>query len=263
MDNDPYVRSGALIKDPPVSFLGRLKFIGPGMILSASIVGSGELIATTTLGAQAGFVTFWVIIVSCLVKVAVQVEFAKHTILSGETPMEVINELPGPRRKGVSWSVWTLLFFIAIKMIQVGGVLGGVAILMSMVFSVMSNSVWTFVIAIIVSLLVFKGYYRFIEKASLWMMAFFTLFTFASLYFLNFTPYQLSLSDILSGLTFQLPTEAVAVAIGAFGITGVGGDEIIFYNYWCLEKGYAAYTGTREDGKAWEQRARGWIRTMK
>src|SRR3546814_4954293 len=49
--------------NPPGSFMQRLRFLGPGFILSASIVGSGELIATTTLGAKAGYVAFWVIIV--------------------------------------------------------------------------------------------------------------------------------------------------------------------------------------------------------
>ena len=82
---------------PPESLVQRLRFLGPGFILSASIVGSGELIATTTLGAQAGYVAFWVIIVSCLVKVVVQLEVGKHTILTGETAMKIFDGLPGPR----------------------------------------------------------------------------------------------------------------------------------------------------------------------
>ena len=52
------------------------------------------------------------------------------------------------------------------------------------------------------------------------------------------------------------------VAIAAFGITGVGGDEVMAYNYWLLEKGYAARTGPREDTPEWTARARGWIRIM-
>ena len=67
--------------DPPNSLLGTLSRLGPSMILSASIVGSGELIMTTTLGAQAGFVALWVILISCLVKVCVQLEFGKHDLL--------------------------------------------------------------------------------------------------------------------------------------------------------------------------------------
>ncbi len=54
----------------------------------------------------------------------------------------------------------------------------------------------------------------------------------------------------------------MAVAIGAFGITGVASDEIIAYNYWCLEKGYAAYAGPRDNSNAWKARAQGWINTM-
>jgi hypothetical protein len=50
----------------PIGFWQRIRYLGPGFILSASIVGSGELIATTRLGAEAGFVTLWVILVSCL-----------------------------------------------------------------------------------------------------------------------------------------------------------------------------------------------------
>lgn len=56
--------------------------------------------------------------------------------------------------------------------------------------------------------------------------------------------------------------EVLAVAIGAFGITGVGGDEIMMYNYWLLEKGYAAKTGPRDDSPEWLTRAKGWIRVM-
>ena len=259
---DPYILSPSAIKEPPSTFRRRLKYLGPGFILSASIVGSGELIATTTLGAQAGFITFWVVIVSCLVKVAVQIEFAKHTILTGETPMAAFNQLPGPKYGKANWSIWLFFFLMLIKILQLGGIVGGVAIILNIAFPNISIGVWAFVTAVVVALMIFRGYYKFIEKFSIWMIGFFTLFTFVSLYFLEYTPYNLSLEQILSGLKLGLPPEAVAVAIGAFGITGVGGDEIIAYNYWCLEKGYAAHAGPAEDSDAWRSRAKGWIKAM-
>ena len=46
--------------EPPRGFFSSLKYLGPGLILSAAIVGSGELIATTALGAKAGFAVLWV-----------------------------------------------------------------------------------------------------------------------------------------------------------------------------------------------------------
>ena len=54
VEDDPYVITGARIKDPPENFFGILRHLGPGFILSAAVVGSGELIATTSLGAKAG-----------------------------------------------------------------------------------------------------------------------------------------------------------------------------------------------------------------
>ena len=47
-----------------------------------------------------------------------------------------------------------------------------------------------------------------------------------------------------------------------FGITGVGSADLINYSYWCIEKGYARYTGQRDETPAWLSRARGWIRVM-
>ena len=262
MKPNNYLITEQSVKEPPDSLGKMLKFLGPGFILSASIVGSGELIATTTLGAKAGFVVFWVIIVSCLVKVAVQLEFGKHTILSGETAMQAFNNLPGPRIGKARWSVWLIFGLIVLKVVQLGGMIGSAAIVLNLLFSMVPVTVWVFVSAVLAALLIYKGYYAVVEKFSLFMTLLFTLLTLTAVGFLTFTPYAISMADILSGLTFKLPPEVVAVAIGAFGITGVASDEIIAYNYWCIEKGYAAYTGPRIETEQWKKRAQGWIRVM-
>ena len=75
------------------------------------------------------------------------------------------------------------------------------------------------------------------------MMLFFTIATLACVYFLQFTEFIITWTDIKEGLSFRFPPAMVVIAVAAFGITGVGGDEIMYYNYWCIEKGYAAFTG--------------------
>lgn len=249
-------------REPPVTFRNRLRFLGPGFILSASIVGSGELIATTTLGAEAGFRAFWVIVISCFVKVAVQLEFGRHTILTGETAMQIFNGLPGPKLGRGRWSVWVLFLLFLLKFIQLGGMVGSAAIVLHMIQGDIPVTAWIFICAVSVSLLIFQGYYFVIEKFSLFMVGMFTLLTLLALFALNFTPYSISWADLGSGLQLQLSPEVVAVAIGAFGLTGVASDEIIAYNYWCIEKGYAAYAGARDDSPEWKRRATGWIRVM-
>lgn len=262
MKENNYLITEKKVKEPPRALLQKLKFLGPGFILSASIVGSGELIATTTLGARAGFIAFWVIIVSCLVKVVVQLEFGKHTIRTGETAMHIFNRLPGPKFGRGRWTVWLLFLLLLLKLVQLGGMLGSTAIVSNMLFGNVPVFYWVIICAFVVALLIYRGYYMVVEKTSMVMITLFTLLTIISVFALTFTPYSISLAEIGSGLTFRFPKEVVGVAIGAFGITGVASDEIIAYNYWCIEKGYAAFTGPPSDNPAWRNRAEGWIKVM-
>jgi manganese transport protein len=261
-EQDPYVVTFEKIKDPPKSWRGILRHLGPGFVLSAAVVGSGELIATTALGARAGFVLFWIILLSCLLKVVIQLEWGKHAIYTGETTMTALNALPGFKVAKVGWSIWLWLFIQLFKFLQMGGIVGGVAIILNMALPAISVAAWAVLATLFTSLIVSKGYYRHIEKFSLFMMLFFTVFTLLSVYFLQFTPFRLSGADVQQGLTFAFPPQMVLIAIAAFGITGVGGDEIMYYNYWCIEKGYAAFTGPMQPTPEWERRARGWIRIM-
>lgn len=250
------------IQNPPDSFFQKLGFLGPGFILSASIVGSGELIATTVLGAKGGFVTFWVILVSCLVKVAIQLEFGKNAIISGKPVMHEFNKLSGPNFGKGNWAVWSTFLLTLIKILQLGGMLGGSAIVLNLIFPGIPVIFWVILLGFSLSLLIFKNYYRLIEKVATLMVCGFTIFTIASLVGLLFTPYSFSLDNVLSGLTFELPQQVIFVAIGAFGITGVASDEILAYTYWCQEKGYAAYTGPNDGSEEWKTRAKGWINIM-
>jgi len=261
-ERDPYRLSEDSILEPPRTWWGRLRYLGPGIILSANIIGSGELIATTALGAKAGFVTLWVIIVSCIIKVALQLEFGRHAIHSGETSMVSLNQLPGPRLGHANWFIWAWLAILSLKLIQGGGIIGGVALVLTIVFPGVGVLVWMVLVALSVSLIVFKGYYKTIEKTALVMIVMFVMTTLACVVFLQFTPFAVTWANLFEGFRFKLPKAALGIAIAAFGLTGVGGDEIMFYNYWCLEKGYAAFTGPRNGTPEWANRARGWIKVM-
>lgn len=259
---DPYLITEKAIRHPPSTLRGMLKFLGPGFILSASIVGSGELIATTVLGAKAGYAAGWIIIVSCLAKVAIQLEFGRHAILTGETAMQAFNKLPAPRIRKGNAIVWGILILQFLKVVQIGGILGAASVVLNMLVPAISIYVWVFATAAVAALLIFNGRYGLIEKASLFMILMFTILTITSLVSLQFTEFAFSLNDVITGFRFKLTGEEIAIAIGVFGITGVASDEIIAYNYWCLEKGYASYAGPPDGSPAWKERASGWINVM-
>jgi hypothetical protein len=115
------------VSEPPQTLWQSLSHLGPGIILASSIVGSGELIATTIVGAEAGFVLLWLIILGCAIKVAVQVEIGRTTLTWGRTPLDAFNRVPGPRFAGLGWIYWAWVLMTALVVVQQGGVLAGVA----------------------------------------------------------------------------------------------------------------------------------------
>lgn len=265
---DPYVPTPEDVQEPPRGWRGSLRYLGPGLIVSASIVGSGELIATTALGAEAGFVLLWLVILSTAVKVAVQAELARWTITTGKPALTGFNDVP-PRFGRIGWINVLWIVMALSKFLQIGGVVGGAALALSMLIpiggeplSTASLVVWTvIVVAGSIALLVSSGY-RFIERGAFLLVVVFSVATIVIALGLPFTPFAYGGEDVLSGLSLTIPAGALGAAIAMFGLTGVGSDEITFYTYWCLEKGYARWTGPPDGTPEWRQRARGWIRVM-
>jgi Mn2+/Fe2+ NRAMP family transporter len=265
---DPYVIDASGIKEPPVGWRQSLRYLGPGLILSASIVGSGELIATTTAGAQTGFVILWLVLFSCLVKVAIQVEFARWTITTGTPALAGFDRVP-PRIGRVGWINLLFLVMVLSKVLQLAGIVGGTATAFSIMLPLGSDplldpsrATWhVIVVAATIGGLYAHGY-ALIEKGAFWMVVTFSIVTMVIAFGLPWSPWSYSISDVLGGMTFHLPGAALGSAIAMFGITGVGADEITAYNYWCIEKGYARWTGPNDGSEAWVRRARGWIRVM-
>lgn len=127
------------IESPPTSLMGTLTRMGPGLIIAGSIVGSGELIATTKVGAVAGFSLLWLIILGCVIKVFAQVEIGRYTVTHGEGSLEALNKVPGPKILGGNWilAVWVLVSLTVIT--QQGGIVGGVGQALSIRFPLTAN----------------------------------------------------------------------------------------------------------------------------
>ncbi len=379
---------------PPTTLPGILRQLGPGLIIAGSIVGSGELIATTATGAQAGFYLLWLILIGCVIKVFVQIEFGRYALITGKTTIYGMNEVPGPRIAGHgNWLVWFWLLMFLAGLAQLGGIVGGVgqALQISMpltesgrrfnelldaetrytvalaelelvrrgeaagdetsvkraeqlradiaelgrfvvetrlavargelraaqedsaaadgssttagqlesdlaaarqrvdrhgmrperVFdgklehlgrrTSYDDRIWAAIITVITSVLLVVGRYGLVQAFSAVMVATFTVITVINLVLLQGNEsWSVDWSDIVRGMSFRLPPSdagsgpaALATALATFGIIGVGASELIAYPYWCLEKGYARFTGLKSESPEWAERARGWMRVMR
>ena len=388
----------ALLQAPPTTMLGILRRIGPGMILAGSIVGSGELIATTRTGAEAGFTLLWLIIIGCIIKVFVQIELGRYTIINAQTTLTALNTVPGPRfalplgsaKAHGNWITWFWLLMFLASIGQLGGIVGGVGqamaisiplseqgrlyntsveetiahktksaqlrhvqaylketgtvtekdktliakleldiatlsdkphvkrarneaelkdvqakkaalssggkpadpaaladlsanetLLKSRIDAIIlpakstDDKIWAGILGVITSLILVLGRYRFIEVASIIMVATFTLVTVGNVFALQtFGEWAVRGSDLIEGFSFKLPSTGdggaslsggnpLSTALAAFGIIGVGASELMAYPYWCIEKGYAKWTGKPDGSDGWLSRARGWLRVMK
>jgi len=132
----------------------------------------------------------------------------------------------------------------------------------------LDDKIWAALVAVLTAWLLFWGRYNSIQNISTVLVASFTFVTIGNVVALHTTPqWGLSLSDYWRGLSFRAPDPLEGVnpwmtALAAFGIIGVGASELIAYPYWCLEKGYARFTGRKRADGGWVRRARGWIRVM-
>jgi Mn2+/Fe2+ NRAMP family transporter len=259
---DPYEFQADEVTEPPRSLGGILRRIGPGMILSASIVGSGELIATTTLGAEVGYLALWIIILSCLIKPAIQSEFGRYVIATGETGGEGLNHVPGPKFLGVSWMLWAWVIMTFLTFFQIGAMFGGVGQVLNQLMPSVPVNAWVIGLLGFTLLILLGGHYERIETVAMIKVGLFTMLTFLCALLMMQQPESFSWAQIRQGFEFRLPGAGLATAVAVFGITGVGASELFMYPYWCAEKGYARFAGKRDGSPAWRSRAFGWIRVM-
>ena len=267
--NDPYLLTADKIKEPPKGWGSSVRFLGPGMITSAAVVGSGELITATTLGAEVGFLLLWLVFVSTFVKVAVQIEVARWSISTGQSAIEGYNRVP-PKFAKRGWvSYLAVLMFLQFLTSQ-AGVISAAGLALALLVPIGGDSpstasigFWVLVMVVIAIAIHIANRYEIVEKVSTALVVIVTAAVVVMVFGIQATPFAWTGADFAGGMQFQIAAGAMGVALAMFGLTGVGAGEITSYSFWCVEKGYAAWTGPNDGSDAWVQRARGWISVMK
>ena len=264
---DPYTIRQGEAHPPPQTFRDRLGYLGPSLIVTGAVIGSGELVLTTSLGAAAGWGLLWWLLLSCWCKSLVQAEMARYTIVTGDTYLRAVNRLPG-RIWRVSWPIW--LGFVAYLpgTMGLGGIIGGAGQSLSFLAALgnieIDGVVCTGLIAAATSLILGSGSYRWLERLMLPLVLSFTAATLICSIAMQFTEFRAAPADIIGGLKpdFAVFVAFAALALAAYGYTGTTSGDITAYTYWSIEKGYPSFIGADRSHPDWERRTRGWMKVV-
>ena len=244
----------------PKTFLERIKFIGPSVIVTGSVVGSGSIVMTPLLGAAAGFLLLWWLLLSMWSKPIIQAEISRYIVVTKKTFLEAFADMPGFKTtiqgKTTSWLVWFMFIGVIPSIAGMGGLAGAVAEAGNTMFPLLSTEAWVAISCLLTWLLLYFGSYKSLERTLLIMVIFFSFMTLVIAISMQSTEYQVNFDQISQGLSFSFPTEYLPLALAVFGFTGISYGEIMAYTYWCLEKGYAENTGNVTE------ETKHWIRTM-
>ena len=244
------------MQEAPKTFLERIKFIGPSVIVTGSVVGSGSIVMTPLLGAAAGFLLLWWLLLSMWSKPIIQAEISRYIVVTKKTFLEAFADMPGFKTtiqgKTTSWLVWFMFIGVIPSIAGMGGLAGAVAEAGNTMFPLFSTEIWVAISCLITWLLLYFGSYKSLERTLLIMVLFFSFMTLIIAIAMQSTDYQVNFDQISQGLSFAFPTEYLPLALAVFGFTGISYGEIMAYTYWCLEKGYADNTGNDiEETKHW------------
>jgi Mn2+/Fe2+ NRAMP family transporter len=229
-------------KSPPKTFGEKLMLIGPGIILAAAAIGSGELILTPRAGALFGLSIGWVVLVSVVYKLFLTLGLARYTIATGEDIFVGFSHIPGPRY----WFVWVMGVIYLVGAVGYSGISLACGSALYALFPSLSMVQWAVIVVILAYVLLLSGSYGSVEK-----VAFILSFVLIVGVLYSLAALRPDVSWFFRGLAPKLPSGSGQTVVSLLGWTA-GGTSTLIYSFWILEKGIGR-------GKSEGKNFRGWL----
>ena len=210
----------------------RWSLIGPGIVVAATGVGAGDLIATLIAGSRFGYALLWAAVVGTVLKIALAEGVGRWSLASGRTMFDGWSSLPG----GVGRVNWATAYF-GVYVVLWGFVYGGAAMTaaalpLATLMPVLDLKTWGMLSGVLGLILVWFGGYGLFEKimTALVGVMFVTVVGLAVIV----TP---DLPSLLRGAWPTFPEGSLFYTLGLIG--GVGGTiTMAAYGYWLRAKGW-------------------------
>ncbi|WP_030377374.1 MULTISPECIES: Nramp family divalent metal transporter [unclassified Streptomyces] len=205
------------------------RYIGPGIVVAATGVGAGDLVATLIAGSNFGYTLLWAAVIGCLVKIFLAEACGRWHLATGRTLFD----------GWASLGRWTMWFF-AIYAVIWGFVYGAAAMsssalpLQALFPDVMGLEWWGIASGLVGLVFVWFNKYNVFEKVMTILVG--VMFVVTVYLGIRVTP---NLGDAFAGLLPVLPDEKDSVLNTLGLIGGVGGTiTLAAYGYWVNAKGW-------------------------
>ncbi|MFD7296003.1 Nramp family divalent metal transporter [Streptomyces sp. NPDC059897] len=209
------------------------KYIGPGIVVAATGVGAGDLVATLIAGSNFGYTLLWAAVLGCLVKISLAEAAGRWHLATGRTLFD----------GWASLGKWTTYFFVIYVVIW-GFVYGAAAMsssglplqaLFPDVFPAdWSIKPWAILSGVVGLVFVWLNKYSVFEKVMTVLVG--VMFVVTVYLAIRVTP---NLGDAFAGLLPVLPDEKDSILNTLGLIGGVGGTiTLAAYGYWVNAKGW-------------------------
>lgn len=201
---------------------------GPGLVVAATGLGGGDIVAASAAGANYGASLLWAVIIGSLLKFCLNEGIGRWQLVTGRTLLEGwVDDLP----KILTWYFAAYLFFWTVMV--AAALMSAAGIVANTIFPFLSVEVWSMLHGILALILVWHGGYFLLEH----VMKIFIGLMFVCILFCAVMVMP-SLSEIFSGIFLpKLPDGSLVFVFGVIG--GVGGSvTVMSYSYWMQEAGW-------------------------
>jgi Mn2+/Fe2+ NRAMP family transporter len=207
-----------------------IRDIGPGLVLAATGLGAGDLIASAVAGARYGTTILWAAILGAIVKFAMNEGLARWQLATGSTLVEGwIQRLPR------IVSLYFMIYLVLWSFIVAGALIASTGLAAHAIYQDISVAHWGMLHSLTALVLVITGRYALLEKIMKLFMALMLLVVIICAVWV--AP---DLSDIARGLLAPTIPKGSAVFVMSV-IGGVGGSvTLLCYGYWIRERNWVS-----------------------
>ncbi|MGW4230622.1 Nramp family divalent metal transporter [Streptomyces sp. NPDC004980] len=204
------------------------RYIGPGIVVAATGVGAGDLVATLIAGSKFGYTLMWAAVIGCLVKISLAEAVGRWHLATGRTLFDGWRSIGG----------WTTGYF-AVYVVIWGFVYGATAMSSSALPIVAlfpdgpGLKTWAIITGLVGLVFVWFNQYAVFEKVMTVLIG--VMFVVVVYVAIRVVP---DVGASFAGLLPVLPDGSLIYTLGLIG--GVGGTiTMAAYGYWVNAKGWS------------------------